>query len=73
MTKKLELWQEAIGDVKGIKEEKDIIVLTLEGVGDIAIDGDKWLISKLRKTAGQRIGILRTDIPGREYVLRKLT
>ena len=73
MAEKLLPWSEAVGNVKEIKEEGDIAILSLEGVGDIAIKNDKSLISKLKKAIGQRIGILRTDIPGRKYVLRKLT
>jgi len=73
MAEKLLPWSEAVGDVKEIKEEGDIAILSLEGVGDIAIKNDKSLILKLKKAMGQRIGILRTDIPGRKYVLRKLT
>jgi len=73
MAEKLLPWSEAVGNVKEIKEEGDIAILSLEGVGDIAIKNDKSLISKLKKAMGQRIGILRTDIPGRKYVLRKLT
>jgi len=42
-------------------------------VGDIAIKNDKSLISKLRGARGQRVGILRTDVPGKEYILRKFT
>jgi len=73
MAEKLLPWSEAVGNVKEIKEEGDIAILSLEGVGDIAIKNDKSLISKLKKAMGQRVGILKTDIPGREYIFRKFT
>jgi len=71
--KRLGLWQESLGNVREIRERGDTAVLTLEGVGDIALRNDRDLISKLRRAIGQRIGILRTDIPGREYIFRKFT
>jgi len=71
--KMLGLWQESLGNVREIRERGDTAVLTLEGVGDIALRNDRDLISKLRRAIGQRIGILRTDIPGREYIFRKFT
>ena len=73
MAEKLLPWAEAVGNVRSVKEEGDIAILTLEGVGDISLDKDKSLMSKLRKARGRRIGILRTDIPGHEYILRKFT
>ena len=73
MKKMLGLWQESLGNVREIRERGDTAVLTLEGVGDIALRNDRDLISKLRRAIGQRIGILRTDIPGREYIFRKFT
>ncbi|MHA1280223.1 MAG: hypothetical protein ACTSQ8_23830 [Candidatus Helarchaeota archaeon] len=62
-----------MGNVREIRERGDTAVLTLDGVGDIAIKNDKSLISKLRGARGQRVGILRTDVPGKEYILRKFT
>jgi len=73
MAEKLLPWAEAVGNVQGIKENGDVVVLTLEGVGEIAIKNDRSLISKLKKAMGQRVGILKTDIPGREYIFRKFT
>lgn len=73
MMKKLELWQEAVGKIEEVKEEGEIAILNLENVGKVAINNDRQLISKLKKAIGQRIGILRTDIPGHEYILRELT
>ena len=61
-----------MGNVREIRERGDTAVLTLEGVGDIALRNDRDLISKLRRAIGQRIGILRTDVPGKEYILRQL-
>jgi len=34
MAEKLLPWAEAVGNLQGIKENGDIVVLTLEGVGD---------------------------------------
>jgi len=73
MAEKLLPWAEAVGNLQGIKENGDIVVLTLEGVGDIVIKSDRSLISKLKKAMGQRVGILKTDIPRHEYILRKFT
>ena len=72
MKKMLGLWQESLGNVREIRERGDTAVLTLEGVGDIALRNDRDLISKLRRARGQRVGILRTDVPGKEYILRQL-
>jgi len=73
MAEKLMPWAEAVGDVQGIKESGDAIILSLRGTGDIILRNDRDLISKLKKAMGQRIGILRTDIPGREYILKRFT
>jgi len=72
MKKRLNLWEEGLGNVREIRERGDTAVLTLEGVGDIILRNDRSLISKLRRARGQRIGILRTDVPGKEYILRQL-
>jgi len=69
---RLELWQEAVGVLKNIKKEGDFTVLNLGSVGDLILRSDGVLISKLKKLMGERIGILRTDVPGKEYILRKL-
>jgi len=61
-----------VGNVQGIKESGDIIILSLNGVGDIILRNDRDLISKLKKAMGQRVGILRTKMPGKEYILRRL-
>lgn len=70
---KIRAWEEVVGVLESIKEESEESILTLDGVGDIVIKNNKQLTPKLKKAVGQRIGILRTDIQGREYVLRKLT
>jgi len=74
MAKKLLPWCEAIGKVEDVRVESEEIVLRVEDVGEITIGAhDKNFISRLKNLQGQKVAILHTDIPGHEYVLRKLT
>jgi len=68
---KLGLWEEVTGMLKSIKEESDGTILTFENIGFFSIDScNKSFMDKLIKRIGQQVALLRTDIPGREYLLR---
>jgi len=68
---RLKPWEEAIGRFVSAQEG----VVTLEGVGDIEIgdvsDGDVG--ENVRDLTGQVVAILKTDLPDRPYLLRKVS
>ena len=64
----LEPWEEAHGKLEEIKEIEEGLILCMS-FGNVCIK-DKSLIEKLKELKGKKIAILRTDIEGREYLVR---
>jgi len=68
----LKEWHEAIGKLTGVKEEKDTITIEFTTVWSVKVPkASDDLIKKLKGMIGKKIGVLRTDIPGREILLRE--
>ncbi|MBC7129354.1 MAG: hypothetical protein H5T45_06465 [Thermoplasmatales archaeon] len=64
----LEPWEEAHGKLEEIKETEKGLILCMS-FGNVCIK-DKSLIEKLKELKGKKIAILRTDIEGKEYLVR---
>lgn len=70
--KRLALWEEVIGLLNSVKAQDDIIWVDMS-VGRLRIPFQKPIFEKLRKMIGKKIAILRTDIKGKEYLLREVS
>jgi len=66
MKRWLQPWEEIVGVLKRIRDNGDRIIAE---IGNHVICLPKNYDSKLEKLIGRRIGILRTDIPGKEYLI----
>ncbi|MBC7128322.1 MAG: hypothetical protein H5T45_01140 [Thermoplasmatales archaeon] len=64
----LEPWEEAHGKLEEIKETEEGLILCMS-FGNVCIK-DKSLIAQLNELKGRKIAILRTDIEGKEYLVR---
>src|SRR2546426_12184617 len=67
-------WEEATGRVRGIRREKDVVRATL-WTGSFLVDFElpAGHERKLRSLQEERVGILRTDLPGpASFVIRKV-
>lgn len=70
MSMRLEHWQEVLGVLKRIEIHGGKAFLT---IGDIEVAiPDVGFVERLEGRIGQRVGILRTDLEGREYLFREL-
>ena len=68
----LEVWEEAVGTLTGIKDDCFIITLEFTTVWKVEVPRiSKDLIKKFDGMIGKHIGVLRTDLPGREILLRE--
>jgi len=70
----LEQWQDAIGKLVNIHHDLDLTYLTFDGLGTdvVLISPNKDVINFLESMIGHRVGVLRTNIPGKEYCYRIL-
>jgi len=66
------LWEEAYGIPTEIAVEQDQGVVCLE-MGKNTFVYPLEMEHKLRPFMGRRIGIIRTDLPDQEYVIRSLS
>ena len=68
----LDLWEEISGILQNIFLDKknNELVVELNFVTKIVIPLDADIEKKLNKWKGKKIGILRTDLPEKLYVLR---
>ena len=60
-------YEEAIGTLHGIAFEQGILISQISKVR-LALPIE--MEDKLRPLIGMRIGVIRTDIPGKEYLIR---
>jgi hypothetical protein len=67
--KRLGIFEEAVGKLFEIAQEEGFLIADISGL-DIVLPSE--MEAKLADLVGKRIGILRTDIPGKEYLLRVL-
>lgn len=64
---RLKPWEEIVGRLEEIEEADEEIIANISGYRVVL---PKYMKRKLSKCHGKRIGILRTDIEGKEYLLR---
>ena len=64
---KLRPWEEIVGWLEEIKDLDGNIIAKISGYKVLL---PKYMKKKLEKYKGKKIGILRTDIKGKEYLLR---
>ena len=68
----LKEWHEAVGKLTAVTEEDDSITIEFTAVWSIKVPkASNDLAKKLHGMIGKKIGVLRTDIPGREILLRE--
>ena len=70
--KRLAIWEEAVGVLNDVDVQDGIILVNLS-IGKIAIPLQKLIFKKLNKMVGKKIAILRTDVKGKEYLLREVS
>lgn len=65
----LQCWEEAVGSLEEIRKEDGLLKAKISRIIVIA---PTRLEEALKPLLGRRIAILRTDIPGKEYLFRIL-
>ena len=65
-------WEEAVGVLNDVDVQDGIILVNLS-IGKIAIPLQKPILKKLNEMVGKKIAILRTDVKGKEYLLREVS
>jgi hypothetical protein len=65
----LGFYEEAVGTLHGIAVDHGFLIAQISKVG-IALPLE--LENKLVPLIGKRMGVLRTDIPGKEYLVRRI-
>lgn len=69
----LKEWQEAIGILSAVKDEGYAITLEFTTVWCVQVPRmSNDLIKKFEEKIGKYIGVLRTDIPEKEILLREI-
>lgn len=68
-THRLSFWEECAGILVGL-HAKDGLLIAL--VGKISLALPLEMEEKMRPHMGERISLLRTDIPNRQYLIRVL-
>ena len=68
----LKEWEEAVGKLTNVMDNEDYLHLEFTTVWSIGIPKiSESLTKKIHKMIGENIGIIRTDIPGKEILVRK--
>ena len=69
----LKEWEESIGDLTDLKDDGFVITLEFTTIWSVEVPRmTKDLIKKFKGMVGARIGVLRTDIPGKEILVREI-
>jgi len=70
----LEIWQDVIGQLHDIRHDGDLTYLIFDGLGKevVLVAPNEAVVNFLKSMIGQQIGVLRTNIPGKEYCYRIL-
>ena len=63
-------WMETVGHLKEIKTMDDRVMAS---IGPVQVLLPEDIGEKLKGHIGQRIAILKTDLPNKEYLVRTLT
>jgi len=67
----LKPWEECAGKLLNITQVNNLIILSFNsGINICFIGTDSELINKLKESVGKTISILKTDIVGKEYLLK---
>lgn len=67
----LKEWEEAVGTLTAVKDEGYVITLEFTAVWQVQVPRmSNDLIKKFNRLIGKKIGVLRTDIPGKEVRCR---
>ncbi len=70
LPKKLDLWEEIVGNLKDFKKQGDLLVLTFTARIDVTTEYSSTFEDKLKKLKGKKIGILATDSTPVKYKVR---
>jgi hypothetical protein len=65
--RRLDLWEEACGQLQSIKEKDGLLIAKISGIRIVLPTSLKTSLLPLVK---QRIAVLRTDIRQKEYLIR---
>lgn len=68
----LRRWEEIIDRLKSVKREDDTLIVQMEKSGKIEIPfGANIFLTMFESAVGKKVAIIRTDIPGKEYLIRE--
>lgn len=72
MVKKLDVWEEISGILQNFYHDKknENLILEILFVNNVVIPFDEDFLKKLNESKGQKIGILRADLPEKPFILR---
>lgn len=63
-------WEEVVGNLQEITNEENKITLSFKEGIRLSLLPDPRLIGSLQEKVGKKIGILRTDLPSKPYLVR---
>ena len=66
---RLGIFEEAVGTLSELAQEDGILIAEISGFGIVL---PLEIEAKLALLVGKRVGILRTDIPQKEYLVRSI-
>lgn len=70
--RRLDIWHEFIGFFVDVDTKSDPVVAVFQDYNYELPDLKGPQLNSLKKLKGKDIGILRTDVPGKEYLFREL-
>ena len=69
----LKKWHEAVGKLTGVKDEGYAITLEFTAVWQVQVPRmSNDVVKNLNGLIGKRIGVLRTDIPSKQVLIREI-
>ena len=73
-TRTLKLWEECIGVLKDVKRIEDSAIILCVNDERIIVPTEPIVVNapSLEFALGKRIAVVRTDLPGKEYLIRVL-
>lgn len=70
MIKTLNIWEEAIGNLKNIEENGDRLTLDFGNGKKVSIPNELKLKKKIKGKIGKKIGIVHTDLKDKEFLIQ---
>ena len=67
---RLGFFEEAVGTLNELVEDEGVLIAR---ISEVILALPHEIEDRLRPRLGQRIGILHTDIPGKEYLVRTIS